>query len=122
MNVNVDSQQNFLNEYLDKTMMNGRKNVQDIITSIDPSATIDPSAESIVLDIIDDFIENLINLSQDLVSNKEVKICTKSDIEFIVKQKIGEKLPGSNKYYQLKPAKIDINPKIFMKSDRFDEG
>ena len=69
--------------------------ITDLLHKIDPSATIDPYAESLILDIADDFIDTIVNLSFDAARMRNSLTLTADDVEFTIKNKLGDSTPGS---------------------------
>ena len=68
--------------------------ITDLLHKIDPSATIDPLAESLILDIADDFIDTIVQLSFDAAKLKNTNTLTAEDVSYVISNKFGE--PGSS--------------------------
>ena len=74
--------------------------ITDLLHKIDPSATIDPLAESLILDIADDFIDTVVHLSFEAAKMKPQNgnTLTADDVNYTIIHKFGEHIPGSTNY------------------------
>jgi transcription initiation factor TFIID subunit 12 len=70
--------------------------ILDLLHKIDPSASLDPLAEELVLDIADDFIDSIVNLAADSAKNRGSTTLQADDVNFVIGRKFGDLLgPGS---------------------------
>ena len=72
--------------------------ISDLLHKIDPSASIDPVAENLLLDIADDFIDSIISIAKDSANLKEDKKITSEEIQFCIQRRFGETTGSTNKY------------------------
>lgn len=72
--------------------------ITDLLHKIDPSATIDPLAENLILDIADDFIDTIVSLSAEAVRMRNSTTVTADDVNFCINNKLGGTSPGSSGY------------------------
>ena len=97
--------------------------ITDLLHKIDPSATIDPLAESLILDIADDFIDTIVKLSFDAAKMKNQNTLTADDVSFVISKKFGESTPGSSSYGARAPRSgipADSYQKITEHIDKLD--
>jgi transcription initiation factor TFIID subunit TAF12 len=72
--------------------------ITDLLHKIDPSATIDPLAENLILDIADDFIDTIVSLSAEAVRMRNSSTVTADDVNFCISNKIGGTSSRSSAY------------------------
>jgi len=72
--------------------------ISDLLHKIDPSASIEPLAESLLLDIADDFIDTVVKLSSEYMKMRDPKTLTADDVRYCIDRKFGDTTPGSTKY------------------------
>ncbi|EAY12278.1 transcription initiation factor TFIID subunit A, putative [Trichomonas vaginalis G3] len=72
--------------------------ITDLLHKIDPSASIDPLAESLILDIADDFIDTIVTLSADAAKLNNKQTLTAEDAHYTITSKFGDTSPGSSSY------------------------
>lgn len=64
--------------------------ISDLLRKIDPSATVDPVAENLLLDIADDFIDYVVTLSCEMSKAKNKKEVSKEEVEYVISEYKGE--------------------------------
>lgn len=72
--------------------------ISDLLHKIDPSASIDPLAEALFLDIADDFIDSVVTISTELAKARGASTMTAEDVENCIRHKFGDTTPGSMSY------------------------
>lgn len=64
--------------------------ISDLLHKIDPSASLDPVAEELILDAADDFIDSIVNLAAECAKNRGSPVLQPDDISFVIKRKFGD--------------------------------
>lgn len=64
--------------------------IRDLLHKIDPSASLDPVAEELILDAADDFIDTIVNLAAECAKNRGSPVLQPDDISFVIKRKFGD--------------------------------
>ena len=64
--------------------------VTDLLHKIDPSASIDPLAEELILDMADDFIDSVVMLAADSAKNRGDQTLKGEDISYVIQRKFGD--------------------------------
>ena len=66
--------------------------ITDLLHKIDPSATIDPLAEELILDMADDFIDEVVTLAADLAKsrNPSEQTLKAEDVNYVIQRKFGD--------------------------------
>ena len=79
--------------------------IPDLLHKIDPSASIDPLAEELILDMVDDFIDTVVTLAADVAKNRgESQTTLKAeDVTYVIQRKFGEAGLGGPKEVQSQP-------------------
>lgn len=67
--------------------------ISDLLHKLDPSARMDPLAESLLLDIADDFIDSVISMAADRSKGRDDKSLKSEDVLNVVQMKFGDVLP-----------------------------
>lgn len=78
----VDSKPDIAREYT----------ISDLLHKIDPSVNIDALAEELMLDIADDFIDNIVTLSAEVARNRNSNVLQAEDVSFAVQRRFGKLL------------------------------
>ena len=68
--------------------------ITDLVRSIDPNLSIEPAAEEQVLHLVDDFVDKVVKQSMRLAAHRGSKTLDVSDIQLILDQQWGIKIPG----------------------------
>jgi transcription initiation factor TFIID subunit TAF12 len=68
--------------------------VADLVKSLDPTLSIEPDAEEQVLYLVDDFVDKVVKQSMRLAAHRSSKTLEVSDIQLILDQQWGIKIPG----------------------------
>ena len=68
--------------------------IADLVKSIDPTLTIEPAAEEQVLLLVDDFIDKVVKQSMRLAGHRSSKTLDVSEIQLILDQQWGIRVPG----------------------------
>jgi transcription initiation factor TFIID subunit 12 len=63
--------------------------ISDLLHKIDPSASIDPLAEELVLDIADDFIDSVVSLAAESARIRGSQTLQADDINYVIQRKFG---------------------------------
>jgi len=84
--------------------------IQDLVKSIDPSYTIDAEAEEQVLQLADDFLENVTKQSLLLAQHRGSKTLDVQDIQLVLAKHWGISVPGLGlpTLRPLKPGKVNL--------------
>ena len=84
--------------------------IQDLVKSIDPSYTIDAEAEEQVLQLADDFLENVTRQSLLLAQHRGSKTLDVQDIQLVLAKHWGISVPGLGlpNLRPLKPGKVNL--------------
>ena len=77
--------------------------IADLLHKIDPSATIDPLAEELILDMADDFIDSVVTLAADSAKNRGEGTLRADDVSYVIQRKFGESGLGGSKEVQRQP-------------------
>lgn len=99
--------------------------ITDLLHKIDPSASIDPLAESLILDIADDFIDNIITNSAEAARLQNRPTLTADDVHYTISSKFGDTSPGSSSYgsrTQRGCIPSETHTKILEMKERIEEG
>lgn len=64
--------------------------ITDLLHKIDPSATLDPLAEELILDAADDFIDTIVNLAAECAKGRGSTTLQADDINFVISRKFGD--------------------------------
>ena len=64
--------------------------ITDLLHKIDPSASLDPVAEELILDAADDFIDSIVNLAAECAKNRGSPVLQPDDISYVVRRKFGD--------------------------------
>ncbi|KAK8888481.1 hypothetical protein M9Y10_039560 [Tritrichomonas musculus] len=64
--------------------------ITDLLHKIDPSATLDPVAEDLILDAADDFIDSIVNLATECAKNRGSSVLQADDIRYVIRRKFGD--------------------------------
>lgn len=66
--------------------------ITDLLRKIDPSATIDPLAEELILDMADDFIDEVVTLAADFAKNRNPsdQVLKAEDVNYVIQRKFGD--------------------------------
>jgi transcription initiation factor TFIID subunit 12 len=64
-------------------------NISDLLHKIDPSASIDPLAEELVLDIADDFIDSIVTLAAESARIRGSQVLQAEDVNYVIQRKFG---------------------------------
>jgi transcription initiation factor TFIID subunit TAF12 len=63
--------------------------ISDLLHKIDPSASIDPLAEELVLDIADDFIDSIVMLAAESARMRGSQVVQADDVNYVIHRKFG---------------------------------
>jgi transcription initiation factor TFIID subunit 12 len=63
--------------------------ISDLLHKIDPSASIDPLAEELVLDIADDFIDSIVSLAAESARIRGSPTLQADDVNYVIQRKFG---------------------------------
>ncbi|KAH0790962.1 transcription initiation factor TFIID subunit 12 [Histomonas meleagridis] len=77
--------------------------ITDLLHKIDPSASLDPLAEELLLDIADDFIDSIVNLAVDFAKNRKSETIQAEDVNYIIQRKFENCSFGPTKGIQRQP-------------------
>jgi transcription initiation factor TFIID subunit 12 len=71
-----------------------KSKLQEIVNQIDPRHTLDPEVEEILLEIADDFIENITHMGCTLAKHRGSNILEVKDIQLNLDKNWNIKVPG----------------------------
>jgi transcription initiation factor TFIID subunit 12 len=63
--------------------------ISDLLHKIDPSASIDPLAEELALDIADDFIDSIVSLAAESARIRGSQTLQANDVNYVIQRKFG---------------------------------
>ena len=66
--------------------------IPDLLHKIDPSASLDPLAEELMLDVADDFIDTVVCLAAEVAKSRGGQSLQAEDISYVVQRKFGDVL------------------------------
>jgi transcription initiation factor TFIID subunit TAF12 len=74
-----------------------------LLHKIDPSASLHPLAEELVLDIADDFVDLIVNLAADSAKNRGSATVQAEDVDFVIRRKFGDETMNGSRDGQREP-------------------
>jgi histone H3/H4 len=77
--------------------------ITELLRKVDLSATIDPLAEEFVLDLVDEFIDSVVELAADCAQNRGSDTVGPEDIDYVVQGKFHDVGLGTSSGLQLLP-------------------
>ena len=73
---------NFFTRYKIKFQIIDKRALKDLVKEVDPSEQLDEDVEELLLQVADDFIENVINNSCQLAKHRKSNILEAKDVQF----------------------------------------
>jgi len=70
------------------------RRISDLVTSIHPSATLEPELEALLLELADDFVDSVVVMSALLARHRQSKVLDVKDVQLTLQQHWGMRVPG----------------------------
>lgn len=95
-----------------------KRALQELVKEVDPSEQLDEDVEDMLLQIADDFIENIINSSCQLAKHRKSNILEAKDVQFHLERNYNLWIPGFGTD-ELKPYKKNMSTEAHKQVRKF---